>query len=193
MWYRAILDRVISIANNAKTGQSASPSVCLFRTIMTARRTLRPVSIFHGASYDKISRKVKLQRLIVNLLVSLWNLTDGSAAMLPSRLSNFRAIGKLQTLISCLRDFARSYDKMSYHVLKPDPIVVARGSWQDSPCQTIVRGQFAEATELKCSRGIGRVAYPIISGMLFMLAYWFWAYFCKGVIAIGMPMRVWGT
>ena len=44
---------------------------------------------------------------------SPWNLTGGSAVILPSRLSNFIAIEKLWTYISRLQDFARSGGKMS--------------------------------------------------------------------------------
>ena len=38
-----------------------------------------------------------------------WNLIGVSAVLLPRCLSNFRAIGKIKTGISCPRDFTRSY------------------------------------------------------------------------------------
>ena len=45
------------------------------------------------------------------MIVSLWNLTGISAALLPRCLSNFRAIGKVEISISRLRDFKRSCGK----------------------------------------------------------------------------------
>ena len=44
------------------------------------------------------------------MLVSLWNLSDTSTALLSSHLPNFRAIGKFQPPILHLGDFARAYN-----------------------------------------------------------------------------------
>ena len=66
------------------------------------------------------SRGVEAARLVV-CVVSLWNLTGTSAAVLPICLSNFRAIGQFQIQISRLRDFVRSYSKTSFRILKQDP------------------------------------------------------------------------
>ena len=50
------------------------------------------------------------------MIVSLWNLTGFSAALLPRCQSNFRAIEKVQSRISRLRDFTRSCGKTSYRL-----------------------------------------------------------------------------
>ena len=42
-------------------------------------------------SYHEISRSLEAARLDVKMIVSLWNLTDISATMMPMCLSNFRA------------------------------------------------------------------------------------------------------
>ena len=47
----------------------------------------------------------------------LWNLTGISAALLPRFLSNYRAIGKVKTRTSRLRDFARSCGKTSVRLV----------------------------------------------------------------------------
>ena len=44
------------------------------------------------------------------MLILLWNLAGSSAAMLPRCLPKFRVIGKFLTLMSSLRDFAKSCD-----------------------------------------------------------------------------------
>ena len=46
-------------------------------------------------SYRKISWSPEAARLSVIIIVSLWNLTGISAALLPMCLSNFRTIGKV--------------------------------------------------------------------------------------------------
>ena len=52
------------------------------------------------------------------MVVTLWNLTGISAALLPQCLSNFRTIGKVHTRISWLRDLMRSWDKTSVRLVK---------------------------------------------------------------------------
>ena len=59
-------------------------------------------------SSHQISRGLDAARLGVLMIVLSWNLTDVSTAQLPSRLSNFTAIGQLYSYISGLRDLARS-------------------------------------------------------------------------------------
>ena len=63
----------------------------------------------------QVSRILEALRLGVKFIVSPWNLTGASAAMLLRRLSNFQATGQLQNHISLLRDFARSDSKTPYH------------------------------------------------------------------------------
>ena len=77
-------------------------------------------SLNDQTSYRQISRSLEAPRLDVIMIVSLWNLTCTSAALLPMCLSNFRAIGKVQTQISWLRDFTRSCGKTSYRLVNKD-------------------------------------------------------------------------
>ena len=80
-----------------------------------------PVSISDKTSYRKISWSIEATRSAVYIIVSLWNLTCTSAAVLPRCLPNFRAIGLFLIQISRHRDFMRSYDKTSYRILKRGP------------------------------------------------------------------------
>ena len=73
-------------------------------------------------SYRQISWSLEAARLGVIMIVSLWNLTGISAALLPRCLLNFRAIGKVQTRISRLRDFTRSCGKTSYRLVNRGPV-----------------------------------------------------------------------
>ena len=68
--------------------------------------------------YRQISSSLEAARLDVMLIVLLWNLTGISTTLLPRRLPNFRAIGKVQNRISRLRDFARSCGKMPVRLVK---------------------------------------------------------------------------
>ena len=72
-------------------------------------------------SYRQISWSLKAMRLGDIIIISLWNLTDISAALLPRCLLNFRAIGKVRTRISRLRDFTRSCGKTSYCLVNRGP------------------------------------------------------------------------
>ena len=65
----------------------------------------------HDGCFRKISWNLSAAILGVIMIVSRWNMTGISATPLPSCLSNFRAIGKVQTWISRLRDFTRSCGK----------------------------------------------------------------------------------
>ena len=85
-------------------------------------------SLSGKTSYRQISWSLEAARLGVIMIVSLWNLTGISAALLPRCLLNFRAIGKVQTRISRLRDFTRSYGKTSYRLVNRGPGAVERMS-----------------------------------------------------------------
>ena len=78
-------------------------------------------SLSGKTSYRKISWCFEAARLGVIMIVSLWNLTGISTALLPRCLLNFRAIGKVQTRISRLRDFTRSCGKTSYRLVNRGP------------------------------------------------------------------------
>ena len=67
-------------------------------------------SLSGKTSYHQISWSLEAARLDI-MSVSLWNLTDIVAELLLGPLSNCRAIGKVQTRISRLRDFTRPCDK----------------------------------------------------------------------------------
>ena len=75
------------------------------------RPTLGFYSLSGWTSHHKNSWKLEAERLDVVMIVSLWNLTGISAALLPMCLSNFRAIEKVWTRISRFRNFARSCGK----------------------------------------------------------------------------------
>ena len=78
-------------------------------------------SLSGKTSYRQISWSLEAARLGVAMVVSLWNLTGTSAALLPRYLSNFRAIEKVKTRISRLRDFTRSCGKTSYSLVNRGP------------------------------------------------------------------------
>ena len=65
-----------------------------------------------NVSYREISQSLEGARSSVEILVSLWHLTDTSAALLPRCLINFKAIGQFQIQFLRLRDFARSYNNV---------------------------------------------------------------------------------
>ena len=56
------------------------------------------------------------------IVLSLWNLTGTSAAVLPMCLSNFKAIRQFKVPSSWLRDFTRSYEKTSFRILRRGPV-----------------------------------------------------------------------
>ena len=82
-------------------------------------------SLSGKTSYRQISWSLEAARLDVAMVVSLWNLTSTSAAALPRYLPNFRAIGKVYTRISRLRDFTRSCVKTSYRLVNRGPGLLA--------------------------------------------------------------------
>ena len=81
-------------------------SVCFllnqYNLVHDFNRVNRPICSFQGlyslsgkTSYRQISWSLEAARLGVAMVVSLWNLTGTSAAVLPRYLPNFRAIGKV--------------------------------------------------------------------------------------------------
>ena len=89
-------------------------------------------SLSGKTSYRQISWSLEAARLGFIMIVSLWNLTGISAALLPRCLLNFRAIGKVQTRISRLRDFTRSCGKTSYRLVNRGPDGLTSGQMQSS-------------------------------------------------------------
>ena len=78
-------------------------------------------SLSGKTSYRQIPWSLEAARLGVIMIVSLWNLTGISAALLPRCLLNFKAFGKVQTRILRLRDFTRSCGKTSYRLVNRGP------------------------------------------------------------------------
>ena len=66
----------------------------------------------------KISQSLKATTFVFRTVQSFWNLTDVSAAILPRRLSHFKAIHWFKLPISRVRDFTRSYVNPCYRILK---------------------------------------------------------------------------
>ena len=98
-----------------------------------------PVSISNKTSYRKILRSLEAARLVFRIVRSLLNLTDTSATLLPRCLSNFKTIWRFKLTISRLLDFMRSYNKMSYRILKHGPGYSGpdNGSWVT--CSIVIR------------------------------------------------------
>ena len=70
--------------------------IMLFRTAEAELRIcLGLYSLSGKTSYRQISRSLEPARLGVIMIVSLWNLSGISAAVLPRCLSNFRAMGQV--------------------------------------------------------------------------------------------------
>ena len=86
-------------------------SVCMI--FLWSRSILAFIQGFNSlTSYRQIPWSLETARLDVLIIVSLWNLTGISAALLPRCLSNFRAIGKVWIRLSLLRVFmTRFWDK----------------------------------------------------------------------------------
>ena len=81
--------------------------------------------------YRQISWNLEAARLNVIMVESLWNSTGFSASLLPRCLSNFRATGRVWSLISRLRDFTRSCGKTSVHLMNRRPAVAL--GWPPHP------------------------------------------------------------
>ena len=97
---------------------------------LEGRFIIRPTLVLYSqsgkTSYRQISRSLEIATLYVIMLASFWNLTSISAVLLPMCLSNVRAIGKVQTRISGLRDFMRSCGKTSYRLVNRGPVDVSQ-------------------------------------------------------------------
>ena len=78
------------------------------------------------------------------MIVSLWNLTVISAALLSRSLSYFRAIGKIYTRISWLREFTRSCSKTSLYLVNRGPVILTL--CLTSPCFDSGDGVGVQAT-----------------------------------------------
>ena len=86
---------------------------------------LGPVSICDKPAYHKISWHFKAMRLVVWIIALLWNLPGTSASLLLRYLSIFRVIVQFGIQILWLWDFARSYNKTSYQILKQGPVCLS--------------------------------------------------------------------
>ena len=86
-------------------------------TITTDNR-LGPVSTSDKTSYRKISWNLEATRLVDWIILSLWNLTGMSTALLP--MSVFANFQQFWIQILGLQYFARLYSKMSYRKRAPD-------------------------------------------------------------------------
>ena len=78
-------------------------------------------SLTGKTSYHQIAWSLQAARLDVILIVSRRYLTGTSEALLSMCLSNFRAIGKVETRIWWLRDLTRSCGKMSVRLVNRSP------------------------------------------------------------------------
>ena len=83
----------------------------------------------HVTSDVMISLSLEATLFGVKLTVPLWNLTAVSVALLPRRLSNFKAIGQLYTHISWPWDFARSIGKRPYFLVNTDLEIFVTKVW----------------------------------------------------------------
>ena len=78
-------------------------------------------SLSGKTSYHQILRSLEAAGLDVIMIASLCNLTHISAAMRSRCLSNFKAIGKVWTLSSWLRDFTKSCDNPGSRLVNKGP------------------------------------------------------------------------
>ena len=85
--------------------------------IMLQKELRGHCSLSGGTSYCHISWSLEAVRLYVKMIASLYNLT-----VLPRCLSNCRAIGKVGSRNSRLRDFTRSCGKTSLRLVNRDSV-----------------------------------------------------------------------
>ena len=100
---------------------------------------LGPVSISEKTSFRKISSSLEAARFVFRIVLSFWNLTGTSAAVLPMCMSNFKTIRQFKVPISWLRDLTRSYGKTSFRILRRDPgyfhwYLTIRNAKKNEPC-----------------------------------------------------------
>ena len=100
-------------------------------------------------SYRQISRSIGAARLDVIMIVSLWNLTGISAALLPTCLYNFRAINKVYTWFTRFRDFKRSCGKTSYRLVKRGPYMWSE-LWKDVPTYIVISSWYVGKHFILC-------------------------------------------
>ena len=127
LWCFLICVRINGWVNNLEAGdlrrplrhydvrvmQSAALNVATKSLLAQQWLQLGLYSLNRRTLYRKILWSVEAARFDVIMIVSLWNLTDIFATLLPRYLSNFRAIEKVHTRIAGLPDFRRSCDKTS--------------------------------------------------------------------------------
>ena len=135
-----------------------------------------PISISDKTSCRKILWSLEAARLAVEIITSLWNVTGNSVALLPRCLSNFRAIVQFQIQILQLQDFARSYNKMSYRILKWAPGYLARTWWDVTPFLIKYTQEFPfEQIQQKCEKKLifswGKKENGYYPGMLISMAH----------------------
>ena len=95
--------------------------ICTRNSTLLLDIHLGPCSLRKMTDYRKISWSLGAARINIMIFLSLWKLTDGSTAVLPDHLSNFRAIAELITNISRSWDSARSRDKTSLRLVTGGP------------------------------------------------------------------------
>ena len=82
--------------SNVTTKHSKVQTVCIFLGMYCILHVFQGLySLSRKTSYRQISWSLKVARFFVIMIVSFWNLTSTSAALLPRCLSNFRAIVKV--------------------------------------------------------------------------------------------------
>ena len=102
---------------------SSLSSNCVSEGHTTLQQSHGLYSLSSRPSYRQISLSLEAASLNVTMIPSLCNLTSISTAALLRCLSNCRAIGKVRTRISRLRDFTRSWCKTSVYGVNRDPDV----------------------------------------------------------------------
>ena len=115
-------------------------------------------SLRKRTAYRNISQSLGAARMNVLILLSLWKLTDGSAAVLPDHLSNFRAIAERITHISRPWDFARSHDKTSLRLVNGGPGFLLRPrrvSYLSPPEDRTAHGLLVHTSHNRRARRIG--------------------------------------
>ena len=82
-------------------------------------------SISHNTSYRMISQSLEGAKSVVRILQLLWDFAGFSAVFLSRGLPSCKARRASNFPIVRLRDFARSFDKISYTILNRSPGILA--------------------------------------------------------------------
>ena len=131
-WHWAPFQRQEASRTKANTSLNPMPAEFVPQdwpaTATTEKQTFWKLQGLYSLSgktpYHQISWSHGAARLDVILIVSHWNLAGISAALLPMCLSNFRAIRKVLTRISRLRDFTRFCGKTSVRLVNRGPAIL---------------------------------------------------------------------